>query len=262
VNYEIFEDEKGRFEAIKPGWSWPACLLTWIWAITKELWTPFWILAIVGFLLFLLHANGMNSITPLDVIVTLVACGIFGMQGNGWVVDRLVRSGYVKVGTVSAADITQAISAYKDQVDDSPAVSTSTVKMPDSPTVAEDAFFTILGLEGMSRARSIYLETMQRTPGAVVFQESRMNKLGYVYLRDGRIDSALEIFSFNAEVFPESPHSMASLADVYKAKGQVSEAISRYGPLVHGSQSWWQHSLPQEFAHEHQGESDSTWSRH
>lgn len=106
----------------------------------------------------------------------------------------------------------------------------SPVNLQQSQTtsVPEDAFFTILRLDGVAKARSIYQQAIQRDPNAVVFQESQMNKLAYEELKKGNVNFATDLLKLNLEAFPNSTNCYASLADALKAAGNTEEAITYY----------------------------------
>ena len=87
--YEVFE-KYGQTVAVKQGFSWPAFFFWWIWPFTKGLILP-GIIAIVLFFCW-----------PVLVI-------IYGMKGNKWWANRLVKNGFVLVGTVQARNQTEAV---------------------------------------------------------------------------------------------------------------------------------------------------------
>lgn len=94
--------------------------------------------------------------------------------------------------------------------------------------VSEDAFFTILQLEGVAKARDIYHQAIQHNAKAILFQESRLNKLAYEELKKGNVNFAIDLFKLNVEAFPFSANCYASLADAFQTKGETNEAITYY----------------------------------
>ena len=57
---------------------------------------------------------------------------------------------------------------------------------------------------------------------------SVLNALGYSELRQGRVDSALRIFSANAEFYPQDANAFDSLGEAYLAKGDKEKALANY----------------------------------
>ena len=55
-----------------------------------------------------------------------------------------------------------------------------------------------------------------------------LNALGYAELRQGHVDSALRIFSANAEFYPQDANAFDSLGEAYLAKGDREKALANY----------------------------------
>ena len=104
----------------------------------------------------------------------------------------------------------------------------STSQLSAISSVSEDAFFTILKLEGIDRARTIYLQAIQHAPDEPVFQETSLSKLAYDELKKGNTELAIDLFTLNTEAFPRSANCHASLADAYRSIRNTNEAISYY----------------------------------
>lgn len=58
--------------------------------------------------------------------------------------------------------------------------------------------------------------------------EGQMNSLGYDYLRNGKIELAIEIFKLNVEAFPESGNVYDSLGEAYLEHGDTELALKNY----------------------------------
>lgn len=58
--------------------------------------------------------------------------------------------------------------------------------------------------------------------------EPLLNEQGYVYLRQGDVERAIEIFKRNVEYFPESWNVYDSLAEAYEQAGDRERAIEHY----------------------------------
>ena len=84
--------------AIKDGWSWPAFFFNWIWALTKSLWIP----AVISLVIIipLIMAGGFPSL----------AVGIvFGIYGNKWWANNVMKQGYSELTMVQAPNPASAI---------------------------------------------------------------------------------------------------------------------------------------------------------
>ena len=62
----------------------------------------------------------------------------------------------------------------------------------------------------------------------VLFDENRMNLIGYQYLKAGEKRMALKIFQFNVQVFPNSWNVYDSLAEAYNTLGDFEKSIDNY----------------------------------
>lgn len=58
--------------------------------------------------------------------------------------------------------------------------------------------------------------------------EQVLNRLGYMFLRENRLNDAIEIFQLNTEEHPLSGNTFDSLGEAYLARGDREEAISSY----------------------------------
>ena len=61
-----------------------------------------------------------------------------------------------------------------------------------------------------------------------VIKESRINRLGYTFIRKDDFDTALEIFKINAELYPKSSNVFKSLGEVYFLKKDTVTAIINF----------------------------------
>lgn len=95
--------QTGDMQAVKNGWSWPAFFLDGFWALYKNLPLPATIGLIVDFILAP-FTSGLNLIG-----VSIV----FGLQGNGWVKEKLAKQGYICKGALQAQNTDTAILKYQ-----------------------------------------------------------------------------------------------------------------------------------------------------
>jgi tetratricopeptide (TPR) repeat protein len=89
-------------------------------------------------------------------------------------------------------------------------------------------FLSILRKEGPEKAISFYEEKKFINPKTILFTESQINSIGYAYLGMNKIDSAIVVFKFNVEEFPESGNVYDSLGEAYMVKGNTELAILNY----------------------------------
>lgn len=94
------------------------------------------------------------------------------------------------------------------------------------------AFSKIIWEQGVGKAREAFEAARKRDPGAVLFQESTLNALGYRFLAKQRVREAIEIFRLNVEAYPQSSNVYDSLGEAYMADGQNELAIKNYQKSV------------------------------
>jgi len=85
-----------------------------------------------------------------------------------------------------------------------------------------------INANGMSKGIVFYKKTKQETPDAYDFGEGELNRLGYKFLGQDDLESALAIFKLNVEMFPEASNPYDSLGEVYLKKGDSTLAITNY----------------------------------
>ena len=107
--YKIFRHPDGRIDPVKQGWSWPAFLFSWFWALAKKMWVLGLSLtaanAFLGGFLEVLRQLGFD-VDAVDVLWTLgvvVLQVVFGLKGNTWREANLQRRGYDYQDVVTAA---------------------------------------------------------------------------------------------------------------------------------------------------------------
>ncbi len=111
-HYKIFKHPSGDIEAVKQGWSWPAFLFTFIWAMVKKIWG----IGIGVLILFLIFLSMLGTGADLFVnIISFVVSIIFGVYGNSWRENNLDSRGYQMKDTVTAATPEDAIAQFMNQ---------------------------------------------------------------------------------------------------------------------------------------------------
>ena len=69
-------------------------------------------------------------------------------------------------------------------------------------------------------------EARKTDPQADLFQEARLNRLGYRVLRSGSAANSIPIFRRIVELFPASSNAYDSLAEALEAAGERREAVA------------------------------------
>lgn len=96
--------------------------------------------------------------------------------------------------------------------------------VPPSP---ED--FMEAALQGKAEEVSaLYEKAKEAFPGWILFEESRMNWLGYQLLNKGEVENAIRIFKVNVDAYPQSWNVYDSLAEGYMNNEQWDKARKYY----------------------------------
>ncbi len=89
--FKIFKHPSGSIEAVKQGWSWPAFLFSFVWAMVKKMWA-------IGIGLFVLSLIFISMVGhEADLLIngiSIVVSVIFGIYGNSW---REKKSGFARL---------------------------------------------------------------------------------------------------------------------------------------------------------------------
>jgi CubicO group peptidase (beta-lactamase class C family) len=95
------------------------------------------------------------------------------------------------------------------------------------PSIAT-AIRPVVETQGYEVARAEYQRLKEEQPDAYDFGEGELNTLGYVYLRDGDVETAIDVFRLNAEAYPEAFNTYDSLGEGYMAAGDTAQAVANY----------------------------------
>ena len=82
--------------------------------------------------------------------------------------------------------------------------------------------------DGVDAALARYWELKQAGPDAYDFAERELNRLGYYYLGEGSVQTAIEVFKLNVEAYPEGFNTYDSLGEAYMVAGQTDQAVANY----------------------------------
>ena len=92
----------------------------------------------------------------------------------------------------------------------------------------EEEFFKIIRTQSIEKAVKIFRDVRQKNPKAVIFRERALNRLGYEYLIEGKIEDTLKIFKLNIEAYPESFNVYDSYGEVLLLQGDTAQSIINY----------------------------------
>lgn len=77
-------------------------------------------------------------------------------------------------------------------------------------------------------AKKAFQNEKEKFPNSPIVSESNINRLGYDQIRDGNLESAIEIFKINVEFYPESANVYDSLGEAFLELGMKEEALINY----------------------------------
>jgi len=81
--------------------------------------------------------------------------------------------------------------------------------------------------KGIDASVSLFRQQQVRYPKEEITPRL-LNTLGYMQMRERRIDDALRIFTLNVEAFPLDANAYDSLGEAYAAKGDRENALANY----------------------------------
>ena len=110
--FAIYRHPDARIHAVKQGWSWPAFLFPWLWALSRQI----WLAGLGGPVLFFSIGAALDSLVPghdrakdwIMIGVLLTMAGVYGRYGNCWCERRLMTTGYVREDVVDAGSASEA----------------------------------------------------------------------------------------------------------------------------------------------------------
>jgi tetratricopeptide (TPR) repeat protein len=86
--------------------------------------------------------------------------------------------------------------------------------------------------KGIEAALAQYTDIKAKNLPDYDLGQGELNQLGYVLLRNGRVEDAIAIFNANVEAFPQAWNVYDSLGEAYAAKGQKALAIKNYAQSI------------------------------
>ncbi len=92
----------------------------------------------------------------------------------------------------------------------------------------QDTFFAALSAGDVERAWALRSDYATAHDGEILIAEDGINGAGYMLLNLGRTETALELFTLNAQAYPESGNVWDSLGDATMRAGRHEQAIEFY----------------------------------
>ena len=86
----------------------------------------------------------------------------------------------------------------------------------------------VVEAQGYEAALAEYQRLKEEQPEAYDFSEDELNALGYIYLGDGDVETAIDVFRLNVEAFPEAFNPYDSLGEGYMVAGDTARAVANY----------------------------------
>jgi CubicO group peptidase (beta-lactamase class C family) len=82
--------------------------------------------------------------------------------------------------------------------------------------------------DGLDAATTFYRAAENEQADRYIFHARQLNRFGYYLLEADSIEGAIEVFSFNLELYPENANCHDSLGDAYRAAGDTEQAADCY----------------------------------
>ncbi len=104
---------------------------------------------------------------------------------------------------------------------------------PEMPKKRIDLEFgAVYEKEGIEAARNRYFKLLKESKEEFTFNVQELNRLGYYYLREKQVEKAIEVFTFNVELYPDVGNTYDSLGEAYMTAGSKEKAIQNYEKAV------------------------------
>lgn len=91
---------------------------------------------------------------------------------------------------------------------------------------------SIIEKKGVEEGVKVYWELKENEPKAFDFSETELNNLGYEYLGEDKIETAIAIFNINIKAYPEAFNAYDSRGEAFLKKGDKEKAIADYKKSV------------------------------
>ena len=97
---------------------------------------------------------------------------------------------------------------------------------------------------GLAELEAHYAELSKRYGFEVVPPEDQVNRAGYQILGREDYDRAIEVFTYNVQLYPNSANVYDSLGEAYEDAGKLDEALSNYSRAVENAPKIGDDRLP------------------
>lgn len=91
---------------------------------------------------------------------------------------------------------------------------------------------TVIDNKGIQKGIATYHQLKNTQADKFEFAETELNKLGYAYLGENKIDEAIALFKLNIEAYPKAFNVYDSMGEAYQKKGDKEKAITNYKKSV------------------------------
>ncbi len=102
---------------------------------------------------------------------------------------------------------------------------------PEKPGIAQTLMPELMS-SGVDAAIARYNQLRETQPDAYDFGEPQLNALAYGAMNHGQNETAVRLFEFNAELFPDSANVYDSLAEGYLAVDRTADAVDCYRKVL------------------------------
>ena len=106
--YQVFKHPEKGYQAVKRGFSWPGFFLSWIWALSRQLWLE----AILLFFFFAAWSGIEFGVAwggrSFSIVLGLLYLLFVGIKGNSWRARNLEARGFAWLGAIQARDVQDA----------------------------------------------------------------------------------------------------------------------------------------------------------
>ena len=82
--------------------------------------------------------------------------------------------------------------------------------------------------QGIEAGVAEYRRLRDESPDAFDFGENQLNRLGYYFLGNGDVETAIGVFALNVEQYPDAFNTYDSLGEAYREAGQIDLAVENY----------------------------------
>lgn len=90
----------------------------------------------------------------------------------------------------------------------------------------------VIDNKGIQKGIATYHQLKKEQADKFEFAETELNKLGYAYLSENKIDEAIALFKLNIEAYPKAFNVYDSMGEAYQKKGDKEKAITNYQKSV------------------------------